>query len=78
MTVCCSRRFDVFVCTAAERGYALEAWRLLDLRTDIIPQAARGTRIVCVPSGRSKELRRVLGCQNPISRRPGTPALVLP
>lgn len=24
------QRFDVYVCTAAERGYALEAWRILD------------------------------------------------
>lgn len=23
-------RFDAYVCTAAERGYALEAWRVLD------------------------------------------------
>lgn len=24
------QRFEVYVCTAAERGYALEAWRILD------------------------------------------------
>lgn len=24
------QRFEVYVCTAAERGYALEAWRMLD------------------------------------------------
>lgn len=24
------QRFEVYVCTAAERGYALEAWRVLD------------------------------------------------
>lgn len=70
-SVGCSRRFDVFVCTAAERGYALEAWRLLDTRHDIIPQHSRKTRIVCVPKAHKKKLRHVFDCQNSISRRPG-------
>ena len=50
----------MYVCTAAERGYALEAWRLLDIKSDIIPDDVRAARIVCVPGGRKKELRRVL------------------
>ncbi|KAL0054332.1 hypothetical protein WJX82_007216 [Trebouxia sp. C0006] len=57
------RRFDVYVCTAAERGYALEAWRLLDLNSDIIPDAVRAARVVCVPGGQKKELRKVLHVQ---------------
>ena len=53
----------MYVCTAAERGYALEAWRLLDNRNDIIPDEVRSARIVCVPGGQKKELRRVLHVQ---------------
>lgn len=30
-------RFDAYVCTAAERGYALEAWRVLDPDGWMIP-----------------------------------------
>lgn len=69
--MCCSRRFAVYVCTAAERAYALEAWRLLDSQNNIIAQEHRLLRIVCVPSGRKKELRRVLGMQAPLPFRTG-------
>ncbi|KAL3148469.1 hypothetical protein ABBQ38_013914 [Trebouxia sp. C0009 RCD-2024] len=63
------RRFDVWVCTAAERGYALEAWRLLDSNNDIIPDPIRSVRVVCVPGGRKKELRHVFRTQAPITYR---------
>lgn len=65
------RRFDVYVCTAAERGYALEAWRLLDSNNDIIPDNIRSVRVVCVPGGRKKELRHVFRTQAPITYRSG-------
>lgn len=52
------RRFDVYVCTAAERQYALEVWRLLDIKGNIIPQAERRTRLVNVSNGRKKMLLR--------------------
>lgn len=65
------RRFDVYVCTAAERGYALEAWRLLDSNNDIIPDSIRDVRVVCVPGGQKKELRRVFRIQAPIMYRSG-------
>ncbi|KAL3137125.1 hypothetical protein ABBQ32_006698 [Trebouxia sp. C0010 RCD-2024] len=69
------RRFDVYVCTAAERGYALEAWRLLDSNNDIIPDNIRSVRVVCVPGGRKKELRHVFRTQAPITyRSEGAPA----
>ena len=66
------KRFDVYVCTAAERGYALEAWRLLDSNNDIIPENIRSVRVVCVPSGQKKELRRVFRIQAPITYWSGT------
>lgn len=67
----CRRRFDVYVCTAAERGYALEAWRLLDHNSDIIPDAVRAARVVCVPGGQKKELRKVLHVQAAIKFETG-------
>ena len=67
----CRRRFDVYVCTAAERGYALEAWRLLDHNSDIIPDAVRAARVVCVPGGQKKELRKVLHVQAAIKFESG-------
>lgn len=61
----------MYVCTAAERGYALEAWRLLDSNNDIIPDSIRGVRVVCVPGGQKKELRRVFRIQAPIMYQSG-------
>ena len=34
-------RFTVYVCTAAEREYALEVWRLLDPEAELIPYELR-------------------------------------
>jgi len=42
-----STRFKVWVCTAAERKYALEAWRLLDPASELIPKTEIKTRIIC-------------------------------
>lgn len=61
----------MYVCTAAERGYALEAWRLLDHNNDIIPDDVRAARVVCVPGGQKKELRKVLHVQAAIKFEPG-------
>lgn len=52
-------RFRVGVCTAAERGYALEAWRLLDPTMEIIPQEEREHRIICMGK-QKKSLFRAL------------------
>lgn len=38
------RRFDIYVCTAAEREYALEAWRILDPAALLIPWELRQAR----------------------------------
>ncbi len=56
-----SPRFDVYVCTAAERQYALEVWRLLDTRGNIIPVEQRARRIINVSGGRKKQLLKSLG-----------------
>eukprot|EP00884_Botryococcus_braunii_P014809 jgi/Botrbrau1/23329/Bobra.0102s0063.1 len=39
-------RFEIHVCTTAEKQYAMEAWRQLDPAGILIPRAARKTRIV--------------------------------
>lgn len=39
-----SPRFDVYVCTAAEHEYALEVWRLLDPKAELIPHGLRKQR----------------------------------
>ena len=36
-------RFTVYVCTAADREYALEVWRLLDPKAELIPFELRTT-----------------------------------
>jgi len=54
-------RFDVFVCTLSEKGYAHEMWRLLDPEGRLIAPAARGARLVATPPDRLKTLRGALG-----------------
>lgn len=47
------KRFEVFVCTMAERDYALEMWRLLDPGSNLINTRELLARIVCVKSGKA-------------------------
>ncbi|KAL6534371.1 hypothetical protein OROHE_013296 [Orobanche hederae] len=44
------KRFEVFVCTMAERDYALEMWRLLDPEAHLINPKQLLDRVVCVKS----------------------------
>ncbi|KAK7246535.1 hypothetical protein RIF29_41404 [Crotalaria pallida] len=53
------KRFEVFVCTMAERDYALEMWRLLDPDLNLISSKELLDRIVCVKSGLKKSLFNV-------------------
>ncbi|KAK8594549.1 hypothetical protein V6N13_015471 [Hibiscus sabdariffa] len=53
------KRFEVYVCTMAERDYALEMWRLLDPESDLINSRELLDRIVCVKSGLRKSLFNV-------------------
>ncbi|KAH9621799.1 hypothetical protein KSS87_017802 [Heliosperma pusillum] len=53
------KRFEVYVCTMAERDYALEMWRLLDPDSNLINTADVLDRIVCVKSGSKKSLFNV-------------------
>lgn len=46
------KRFEVYVCTMAERDYALEMWRLLDPESNLIQSKEVLERIVCVKSGK--------------------------
>ncbi|KAJ0028535.1 hypothetical protein Pint_35192 [Pistacia integerrima] len=45
------KRFEVYVCTMAERDYALEMWRLLDPEAHLISPKQLVDRVVCVKSG---------------------------
>ena len=50
------------MCTTAEREYALEAWRLLDPKGELIPQQLRQQRITTVGrdrNGREKERKNI-------------------
>ncbi|PIN07645.1 Phosphoprotein phosphatase [Handroanthus impetiginosus] len=58
------RRFEVFVCTMAERDYALEMWRLLDPDSNLIHPRELLDRIVCVKSGSRKSLSNVFHSGN--------------
>ncbi|GMN50838.1 hypothetical protein TIFTF001_020000 [Ficus carica] len=53
------KRFEVYVCTMAERDYALEMWRLLDPDSNLITSKELLERIVCVKSGLRKSLFNV-------------------
>ncbi|XP_057544204.1 RNA polymerase II C-terminal domain phosphatase-like 1 [Amaranthus tricolor] len=53
------KRFEVYVCTMAERDYALEMWRLLDPDANLISGRELLDRIVCVKSGSKKSLFNV-------------------
>ncbi|KAL6591585.1 hypothetical protein ACP70R_050088 [Stipagrostis hirtigluma subsp. patula] len=53
------KRFEVYVCTMAERDYALEMWRLLDPDSRLINSIQLQDRMVCVKSGLKKSLLNV-------------------
>ncbi|XP_048236140.1 RNA polymerase II C-terminal domain phosphatase-like 2 isoform X2 [Ricinus communis] len=53
------KRFEVYVCTMAERDYALEMWRLLDPGSHLIGSKQLLNRVVCVKSGSRKSLANV-------------------
>ncbi|KAH7689699.1 Protein-serine/threonine phosphatase protein [Dioscorea alata] len=53
------KRFEVYVCTMAERDYALEMWRLLDPEANLICSKQLLDRVVCVKSGHRKSLLQV-------------------
>ncbi|XVF76805.1 hypothetical protein PTKIN_Ptkin13bG0296400 [Pterospermum kingtungense] len=50
------KRFEVYVCTMAERDYALEMWRLLDPEARLIGSKQLLERVVCVKSGKKSLL----------------------
>ncbi|KAM0929276.1 hypothetical protein ACQ4PT_001717 [Festuca glaucescens] len=59
------KRFEVYVCTMAERDYALEIWRLLDPEANLISLNNISERVVCVKAGSKKSLQHVFkngGC----------------
>ncbi|KAL7095384.1 hypothetical protein ACP275_10G020500 [Erythranthe tilingii] len=53
------KRFEVYVCTMAERDYALEMWRLLDPEARLISSKQLLDRVVCVKPGARKSLLNV-------------------
>ena len=61
---CCSLlhllRWEVYLCTTADREYAWEAWRLLDPTASIFPHQQLGWRMLCVQHPQKKDLLNVL------------------
>lgn len=55
-----NQRYEVYVCTAANRQYALEAWRLLDSTGVLIPLSQSRSRITNVNPSGMKNLLQVL------------------
>uniref|UniRef100_A0A7N0T349 protein-serine/threonine phosphatase n=1 Tax=Kalanchoe fedtschenkoi TaxID=63787 RepID=A0A7N0T349_KALFE len=53
------KRFEVYVCTMAEKDYAHEMWRLLDPEANLICRNQLLNRVVCVRSGFRKSLLNV-------------------
>ncbi|XP_076912318.1 RNA polymerase II C-terminal domain phosphatase-like 2 [Bidens hawaiensis] len=53
------KRFEVFICTMAERDYALEMWRLLDPGCHLFAPKQLLNRVVCVKSDAHKSLLNV-------------------
>ncbi|MED6124498.1 hypothetical protein PIB30_059479 [Stylosanthes scabra] len=53
------KRFEVYVCTMAERDYALEMWRLLDPESHLIGSKQILDRVICVKAGSRKSLLNV-------------------
>jgi hypothetical protein len=57
--LCC--RWEVFICTTAEKEYAMEAWRLLDPDYSIFKRdELLMKRMLCVPHPQKKDLLNVL------------------
>ena len=48
------KRFEVYVCTMAERDYALEIWRLLDPEGSLISLREISQRLICVRPGKMR------------------------
>jgi hypothetical protein len=54
----------VYICTAADREYAQEAWRVLDPDGTVISHAELASkRMLCVPHPEKKDLLNVLRWQ---------------
>ena len=68
------QRFKIWVCTAAERGYALEAWRLLDPTSELIPKDEVKKRLFC--AGKQKKSLFRTFCLGPLHEQP-TPKEIL-
>lgn len=54
------KRFEVYVCTMAERDYALEMWRLLDPDAHLIGSKQLLNRVVCVKSGKHNSIYNIV------------------
>lgn len=58
------KRFEVYVCTMAERDYALEMWRLLDPEAHLISSNQLLDRVICVKPGKNfYDLYKILHTQ---------------
>jgi hypothetical protein len=55
----------VYICTAAQRGYAEVAWTLLDPRGSVFPVQELSWRLLTVPAPEKKDLLNVLRACSP-------------
>lgn len=74
----------MYICTAADRQYALEAWRLLDSAYAIIPEEMVSRRLSSVSGSEKKSIiatllpeKQVVGGQLSSDRVMGAPRAVL-
>lgn len=58
-------RYEVYICTAAQRAYAEVAWTLLDPRESLFPFEELSWRLLTVPALQHKDLLNVLRACSP-------------
>lgn len=73
-------KFEVYICTAAERNYAMEVWRLLDPGYQMIPFTELGRRVVNVdvqvpPRGDRGESQQAGTANPPVQKKTLSQAL---
>jgi hypothetical protein len=59
-----ARRWEVYLCTNAQRPYAEVAWSLLDPQQSVFPFGELSWRLLSVPASEKKDLLNVLRQQH--------------
>lgn len=64
---CCATRYEVYICTAAQRAYAEVVWTLLDPRGSVFSHQELSWRLLTVPAPGKKDLLNVLRACSTVS-----------